>query len=102
MKAKKIAVVLSGCGNKDGTEITEAVSLIIGLSQAGAEVSFFAPNSEFPAKDFLTNKALLQPRNAMLEAARITRGHIHDIKELNANYFDGLALPGGWPLWPST
>ena len=35
---KKIAVVLSGCGYLDGTEITEAISLVIALHQNGAEV----------------------------------------------------------------
>ena len=28
---KRAAVVLSGCGNRDGTEITEAVSILIAL-----------------------------------------------------------------------
>ena len=36
---KKIALILSGCGNKDGSEITEAVSLLIALHQHGAIVS---------------------------------------------------------------
>ena len=35
-KAKKYAVVLSGCGVFDGAEIHEAVSLLIALDNAGA------------------------------------------------------------------
>lgn len=93
---KNIAIVLSGCGNKDGTEITEAVSLIIGLSQKGAKMSFFAPNAEVEAKNFLTNQALPEKRNMMLEAARITRSQIKDIKDLQAKDFDALAFPGGY------
>lgn len=31
---KKVAVVLSGCGKNDGSEITEAVSMMINLSKA--------------------------------------------------------------------
>ena len=54
--AKKIAIVLSGCGNKDGAEITEVVSLIIALSGLGAQLKFFAPNREFTAKNFLTSQ----------------------------------------------
>ena len=94
--SKKIAVVLSGCGNKDGTEITEAVSLIIALSAAGAKLSFFAPNQEFTPKNFLSNEPLSEKRNVMIEAARITRSEMQDLATLNADQFDGLAFPGGY------
>lgn len=93
---KKIAVVLSGSGNKDGTEITEAVSLIISLSKADADIKYFAPDTNFPAKNFLTNEVLKEPRNAMLESARISRSQIEDLKNLKADDFDALALPGGY------
>lgn len=83
---KKIAVILSGCGHKDGSEITETVSLMIALSQAGALVQFFAPNLEItPSK-----------RNPLVESARITRGEIQDLNELQAEKFDGLVFPGGF------
>lgn len=94
--AKKIAVVLAGCGNKDGTEITEAVSLIVALSQAGVAMTFFAPDKDYTPKNFLTNEPLGEKRNLMLEAARITRSRIVPLDELNASDFDGLALPGGF------
>ena len=93
---KKIAVILSGCGNKDGTEIQEAVSLIVSLSQLGADISFFAPDIEFTAKNFLTNQPLSEKRNVMIESARITRSQIQDLKILNVSEFDALALPGGF------
>jgi enhancing lycopene biosynthesis protein 2 len=94
--SKKIAVILSGCGNKDGAEITEAVSLIISLSAAGAEMKFFAPNQEFTPQNFLTNAPLSEKRNMMVEAARITRSQMTDLKDLDASGFDGLAFPGGF------
>jgi len=94
--ARKIAIILSGCGNKDGAEITEAVSLMIALSSAGAEMKFFAPNQEFTPKNFLSNEPLKEKRNIMFEAARISRSAMQDLKDLNANDFDGLALPGGY------
>ncbi|MFN7728775.1 MAG: isoprenoid biosynthesis glyoxalase ElbB [Bdellovibrio sp.] len=93
---KKIAVVLSGCGNKDGTEITEAVSLMIALSQQGATVQYFAPNQEFPAQNFLTDLTLPAKRNALVESARITRSQIKDLATLDPQDFDGIALPGGF------
>ncbi|PIS12157.1 MAG: isoprenoid biosynthesis protein ElbB [Bdellovibrio sp. CG10_big_fil_rev_8_21_14_0_10_47_8] len=94
--AKKIAVVLSGCGNKDGTEITEAVSLMIGLSAAGADIQYFAPDLDITAQNFLTGQPLAEKRNLMSESARITRSQIKDLKELRADDFDGLAFPGGF------
>jgi enhancing lycopene biosynthesis protein 2 len=94
--SKKIAVVLSGCGNKDGAEITEAVSLMIALSAAGAQMTFFAPNQEFTPKNFLNNEPLKEKRNIMVEAARITRSQMQDVETLNADQFDGIAFPGGY------
>ena len=93
---KKIAVILSGCGNKDGTEITEAVSLIVALSSARAQVRYFAPNLEITPKNFLTNEPMAQKRNILNESARITRGQIEDLSKLSPEEFDGLAFPGGF------
>lgn len=92
---KKIAIVLSGCGNKDGSEITEAVSLVIAISKLNAEYRFFAPNIEMSPLNFITNDLLSPKRNILIESSRIARGQIQDIKELNSNDFDALAFPGG-------
>ncbi len=94
--AKKIAVILAGAGNKDGSEITEAVSLIISLSALGAELVFFAPNKSVKSKNFLTNEFSPHDRNLMEESARITRSQIKDIHLLDSKEFDGIAIPGGF------
>jgi enhancing lycopene biosynthesis protein 2 len=93
---KKIAVVLSGCGHRDGSEITEAVSLLISLHQAGAAVSCFAPNIEFPVTHPLTGEPTSEKRSVLAESARIARGHVEDLAKLNVADFDGLAFPGGY------
>lgn len=93
---KKIAVILSGCGNKDGAEITEAVSLLISLSQNGAEYMCFAPSIEFEALNFISGEALGQKRNVLTEAARIARGNIQDLKNLDIKSYDALAFVGGF------
>lgn len=36
--AKRVAVILSGCGVYDGTEIHEASAVLVHLSRAGAKV----------------------------------------------------------------
>ena len=93
---KKIAVILSGCGNKDGTEITEAVSLLVALSQNGASYKCFAPNIKFKEINFLTGEPTGEERNVLTESARIARGKIDDLKSLNVSQFDGLAFVGGF------
>lgn len=93
---KKIAVVLSGCGHKDGSEITEAVSLLIALHQAGAAVSCFAPDMEFTVINHTSQQSTSEKRNALVEAARICRGQIQSLSQLQANDFDALAFPGGY------
>ena len=42
----RAAVVFHGSGVYDGTETTEAVSLLIGLSRLGADYQVFAPNRD--------------------------------------------------------
>lgn len=94
--SKKIAVVLAGCGNQDGAEITESASALIALSEAGVQVQIFAPDVGFKAKDFLTGKVTGEERNVLLEAARIARGDIKPLSELMASDFDGVVFPGGF------
>ncbi len=92
---KRVAVVLSGCGNKDGAEVTEAVSTLIALSEAGAEYQIFAPDQTFNVVDPVTTEFTMETRNVLKEAARIARGNVRDIKSLRAADFDALAIPGG-------
>lgn len=94
---KKIAVILSGCGYLDGAEITESVSTLINLAQNGAKYQVFAPNLRFsPTSHFKDELLEKQPRNTLEEAARISRGMIQDLAELNPSLFDGLVIPGGY------
>ncbi len=93
---KKISVVLSGCGNRDGAEITEAVSLMIHLSKNGASVEYFAPNLTIQPVSHLTGEiSKTEKRNVLIESARITRGQSKDLALLNSNDFDALIFVGG-------
>jgi len=94
----KVAVVLSGCGHLDGSEIHEAVLCLLELSLQGHSYLCFAPNKQ-QAKTMNHFKKELQPslqRNILVESARIARGKIHDLKMLNPKEFDALILPGGF------
>lgn len=75
---KKIAVVLSGAGFVEGSEITESVSALIALSEFGAEVHAFAPPE-------LTE-----------DSSKITRFAVKPLQDLREVDFDALVFPGGY------
>ncbi len=93
---KKIAVVLSGCGFLDGSEITEAISCLIALTEAGVETICFAPNQEFKVTAHHGQTKSDETRNVLTESARISRGKIQDLRELREKDFDAVVFPGGF------
>jgi enhancing lycopene biosynthesis protein 2 len=94
---KSVAVILSGCGVFDGSEIHESVSLLLGLAQAGAKVKCFAPNiKQAHVINHLTQTPTDESRNVLEESARIARGNIEDIKDLNVDHYDAAFFPGGF------
>ncbi|MBU0518836.1 isoprenoid biosynthesis glyoxalase ElbB [bacterium] len=95
--AKKIGVLLSGCGVKDGSEIHEAVITILALDRGGAEIKFIAPDkSQMHVVNHKTGEVTGEVRNVLTESARIARGEIDDIADVKADDLDGLILPGGF------
>ena len=94
--SKKIAVILSGCGNKDGAEIHESVMTLWAIHKHGAEYQCFAPDVEqHHVLNFITNQEMPEKRNVLVESARIARGNIKDLKTFKAEDYDGLIMPGG-------
>ncbi|GLO54022.1 glyoxalase [Pseudomonas putida] len=94
---KKVAVILSGCGVYDGAEIHESVITLLRLDQRGAQVQCFAPNiAQMHVINHLTGEEMPEPRNVLVESARIARGEVKDIREANAEDFDALIVPGGF------
>ena len=93
---KNIAVILAGCGTKDGSEINETVTLLLALDQHGLKYQCFAPDAnQYHVVNHLTGEVVNEERNMLVEAARIVRGEILPMTEFNADNFDGLAIPGG-------
>jgi enhancing lycopene biosynthesis protein 2 len=91
-----VALVLSGCGFEDGSEIHEAVLALAALDAAGAGVTVAAPDLEFEVIDHARGKPTGERRNCLVEAARIARGRIVDLAGLKPEDFDALVLPGGF------
>ncbi|MCH1929825.1 isoprenoid biosynthesis glyoxalase ElbB [Shewanella sp. A25] len=95
---KKIAVLLSGCGVFDGTEIHESVLTLLSLAKAGAQYQCFAPNiNQMHVVNHATGEVdAAATRNVLVESARIARGDVKDTIELDVNEFDALVVPGGF------
>jgi enhancing lycopene biosynthesis protein 2 len=98
MSAKPtFAVVLSGCGVYDGSEIHEAVLTMLAIDRQGGTYQCFAP--DIPQRDVinhLTGRPAAEERNVLAESARIARGHIRALATFNPKDFDALVLPGGF------
>lgn len=95
--AKKIGVLLSGCGVFDGTEIHEAVLTLLFLDRAGASVICMAPDmNQLHVMNHLTQQEAGEQRNVLVESARIARGEIQDVSAINAADIDALIIPGGF------
>lgn len=96
MHRKKIAVVLSGCGNRDGAEIHESTLTLWAIHKHGADYQCFAPNiPQHHVLNHITGKEMNEQRNVLVEAARIARGNIKDLKQFNQAEHDALIFPGG-------
>lgn len=93
----KVGVLLSGCGVFDGAEIHEAVLTLLALDRAGAEIVCMAPNVEQAhVINHLTQEVTAEKRNVLVESARIARGEIKDLKDVQAGDLDALIMPGGF------
>jgi len=93
---KIFAIILSGCGVYDGSEIHEATLTMVAIKKLGAEYQIFAPDMmQHHVINHLTGKVMSEKRNVLVESARIARGKIKPLQELNPAEFDAIILPGG-------
>ncbi|XP_074015300.1 glutamine amidotransferase-like class 1 domain-containing protein 3, mitochondrial isoform X2 [Numenius arquata] len=94
----RVAVVLSGCGVYDGTEIHEASAILVHLSRGGAEVQMYAP--DVPQMHVIDHSkgqpAEAESRNVLVESARIARGKIASLAKLTTADHDAVIFPGGF------
>ncbi len=93
---KKIGVILSGCGVRDGSEIHEAVSVLLAIDRSGCQAVCMAPDIDVPVVNHLTMQESGETRNVLVESARIARGNIRTINEVTASDLDAIILPGGF------
>jgi len=97
---QKVAVVLSGCGVFDGTEIHEAVLTLLAIEEEGATWHCFAPNiDQMHVIDHSTGDVQEGvTRNVFAESARIARGadKLSELAEYDPAEFDAIVFPGGF------
>jgi len=92
---KKFAILLSGCGYLDGSEVSEAVLAILHTDKLDIEYDVFAFNhNQEDVIDHITKKPENSKRNMMSEACRISR-NIIDAATLNPQKYNALIIPGG-------
>ena len=93
----KVAVLLAGCGVSDGAEIHESVITLLALDQNGAEAVCVAPNiDQHVVVNHLTNEKQAEKRNVVVESARIARGQVTDVNDVNVDDLDALIITGGF------
>jgi enhancing lycopene biosynthesis protein 2 len=94
----KVAVILSGCGVYDGSEIHESVLTLLALAKAGAEVHCVAPDiTQKHVIDHSRGEVMEdEDRNVLVEAARIARGSILSLDQAKVADFDACIYVGGF------
>jgi len=93
--AKKIGVLLSGCGVQDGSEIHEATLTMLALDKLGAEIVPISISKQAEVVDHAKGQPVPEKRNVLTESARISRGRINDAARVRARELDALIMPGG-------
>ncbi len=92
---KKIAVILAGCGNRDGSETHETLSVLLAMDKRDMQYQCFAPQGEFSVYNHIEGTESGEKRNLMIEASRLCRGAIKPLNEYRVEDFDALVMPGG-------
>ena len=93
----KIGVLLSGCGVYDGAEIQEAVLTLLAIEEIDAEAICISIDKEqYHVVNHLNGQEMHESRNMLIESARIARGNIQDINNIDPADIDALVIPGGF------
>ncbi len=93
----KIGVLLSGCGVYDGAEIQEAVLTLLAIEEIDAEAICISIDKEqYHVVNHLNGQEMDESRNMLIESARIARGKIQDINNIDPADIDALVIPGGF------
>jgi len=96
----RVLILLSGCGNLDGSDPFESVFCHYWLEKNNCEVIYAAPSGyQFHSVDHLTGNEIPRTKRSIIrESARAARGKLFPLKELSPKLVDGVVIPGGQGL----
>lgn len=95
MGKARVLLVLSGCGNRDGSEIHETVCAMLALDAAGYGVVAAAPDRRQARTVSYVSGGAIDDRNVLEESARIARGSIRPLASVEPGDYEAVLLPGG-------
>lgn len=90
----KFLVLLAGCGLGDGSCVEEVILTYIALDKYECDYTPVAEDISVPSVDHFT-ESFAENRRVLREAARIGRGRIQDIRNIDFEEYDALIIPGG-------
>ena len=98
MKNLTFGLILCGSGVKDGSEIHEATLTLLALDRLNVTIKFLSLNKDQHHVVDHTNDTDIsgEPRNCLIESARIARGPVTNINSINIADFDAFIFPGGF------
>jgi enhancing lycopene biosynthesis protein 2 len=93
----KFAVILSGCGQHDGSETHEVILTLLAMDQQGIEWEAFAPDINLPriVNHVTEEESSSETRKVLEESARLVRGKIKPLSLAKAADYDAIVFPGG-------
>lgn len=92
-----IGVLLSGCGVYDGAEIQEAVLTLLAIEEIGAKALCISIDADqHHVVNHTNGEEMQESRNMLIEAARIARGDVKEISDVDPIDLDALVIPGGF------
>lgn len=93
----KIGILLSGCGVFDGAEIQEAVLAMLAIKESNHDyICISVDKQQHHVINHKTGEEMNESRNMLTESARIARGEIKNITEVDPADLDALVIPGGF------
>lgn len=94
----RIGVLLAGCGLYDGSDIHETVLLLEALEAAGERPVLLAPDRpQARTVDHLTGDTVDgETRQVWRESARLARGRVQRLAEVDPAQLLALVVPGGY------
>lgn len=93
----RVGVLLSGAGVYDGSELHESVLTLLALDRLGVTKVCVAPDkNQHHVINHITGEEMPEARNVLIESARIARGNIKSLSDVDPDSLDALVIPGGF------